>query len=254
MVVPVVGARGPAVLKLVSPVGRVEAEARALSVLAGRGAVSLLAVSVDDRALLLDRIDGPSLAGLDDPHEAVGLAGEVAARVAGVPAPDDAPKLAALAATWLRELRAQHVKAQEAGVPVPEELSCAAIDVIEALTGDTTDTLTHGDLSLENIMRSAAGRWLAIDPLLLCGPVAYEAHTVVRSLLPRIVASERPAALLRELTRRFCDTAHADYEQSQLLSLARSVASYYWEAQHHGNPANVERLRRLSMLTGRMLA
>ena len=254
MVVPVTTATGRAALKLVAPFGDVEAEARALTVLAGQPVVSLLDADVADRALLLERIDGPPLATHGDPSVAVGIAGKVAAGIGTVPAPADAPKLATRATAWYRAMQEQHTRAQRAGTAVPDDLFRAAIGVVSALPGEATTTMTHGDLSLENILRSASGAWLAIDPLFQCGPVAHETHTVVRSLLPDILMSQRPAESMRELTRRFCHEAHVDHDGAQLLSLARYVASYYWESQHHGDPTNIQRLRRACDLTYRLLA
>lgn len=98
-------------------------------------------------------------------------------------------------------------------------------------------------------MRAGPDRWVAIDPNLTAGTVATEAHTVIRSHLPVLLASESPSGLLRDWTTRFSDAAGVEVGQAQQISLARYLASYYWEAQHGGDPDDVENLRLGMFLT-----
>ena len=135
------------------------------------------------------------------------------------------------------------------GVAVPEELFTLVLTIVGELGNDTTRTLTHGDLSLSNIMRASPDRWVAIDPYLLAGTAANEAHTVIRSHLPAILASRSPGSLLRGWTAGFSDAAGVEVGQAQRISLARYLASYYWEAQHGGDAGNVENLRLAVFLT-----
>lgn len=249
LVIPVMSSSGPAALKLVSPAGDIEAEERALKLFADGPIVRLFDASIPERALLLERLDGATSIREMSPESSVTIAGEIAAILANVVAPDAIPSLASDALGWVYGIGEQHRLAETFGRQVPDAQIKAVEAAIRALSHDQTNTITHGDLSLENILLSSARGWLAIDPLLVRGPVINEAHTVIRSLLPQILESEHPETLLRNFTRRFCDAAGADYESAQRLSLARYVASYYWEAQNKGDPANIERLRRASQLT-----
>ncbi|WP_114853679.1 aminoglycoside phosphotransferase family protein [Brachybacterium sp. YJGR34] len=245
IVLPVRTADGEAAaLKLVSPIADVSHEITALRLLAGHGVLTLLRADADRRVLLLERLDGPALSQVEDPRQAARIAGGVAREIAGVPAPADAPRLAETSRSWTEAFQAQHGRAVAAGLRIPERAGEIAAEIIEDLAEDTSRTLTHGDLSLENVLRRADGSWAAIDPGLLCGPVEYEAHTVVRSVLPVALAAEDPRAELRAVVTSFCEAAGADLEVAERISFARLVSSYYWESQHAGDAFDVDRLRR----------
>ena len=92
-------------------------------------------------------------------------------------------------------------------------------------------------------MRRSDGPWIAIDPEFLAGPVEHEAHTILRSLLTSIVASSNPITAMADAARAFCSASGADPGLALDISHARFAASYYWEAQHQGDPENVENLR-----------
>lgn len=252
--VPVTGTFGDAIIKLVSPASDIESEARALTLLNKAAVVPLLNESIPDRALLLTRLKGTLADANMSLAESATIAGEIAASIATTPAPDDVPTLASGANGWLHGFREQHERALAAGMQVPTNQFEAAQEAIRSLASDDSASMTHGDLSLDNIMQSSTGAWLAIDPLLLAGTVGNEAHTVVRSMLPIILESEQPGQLLHQLTHRFCDAAGTEYETAQRISLARYVASYYWEAQNDGDPANVARLKHAASLTLELLS
>ncbi|GAA1489144.1 aminoglycoside phosphotransferase family protein [Brachybacterium sacelli] len=240
-----------AALKLVSPLADAGYESRALAAFAGHGVVGLLRADEDAGALLLERLAPPALAAHgSSPLEAARVAGSVADRLAVVPAPPEAPRLRDLAEDWLEQLHGQHAEATAVGSAVPEEVFARAARAVESLATDDSSMLTHGDLSLENILRRRDGSWCAIDPVLLRGPVEYEAHTVVRSMLARLLAVPAPLAALRDMHQEFCRAARADAATAWELSLARFVASAYWESQHGGEVADVGRLwRTVTLLT-----
>lgn len=237
----------PAALKLVSPIADAGAEHRALSVLAGHGAVEVYDADLARSALLLEFVPGPTLAGAStrmDSLRAASVAGHVARTLADSPAPRDAPQLADGAGRWLTQLEAQHEAARQDGDAVDQETFTAAAHAVERLGRVRSESLTHGDLSFENIMCRSDGTWIAIDPGFLSGPVENEAHTILRSLLPWIVESSDPVSAMAEAVQAFCTAAGADLAVALDISFARFVASFYWEAQHQGDPVNIERLRR----------
>src|SRR5699024_12010193 len=93
------------------------------------------------------------------------------------------------------------------------------------------------------------GSWVAIDPGYLCGPVEFEAHTVVRSVLGGVLEAPRPREAIRGVVEAFCEAAGADADRAETISFARLVASYFWEAQHSGRADDLERLLRAIELT-----
>ena len=236
----------PAVLKLVSPIADAQAEHRMLVTLDGHGAVEVHDADLEHSALLLEQVTGPTLAEETDrvgPLGTASFAGSVARRIAVVPAPHDAPQLADGAERWLAQFEAQHDTARHVGIALDAETFAAAVDGVERLGRTRSATLTHGDLSVENIMRRSDGPWIAIDPDFLAGPVEHEAHTILRSLLTSIVASSNPITAMADAARAFCSASGADPGLALDISHARFAASYYWEAQHKGDPENVENLR-----------
>ena len=241
----------PAVLKLVSPLADPALEVSALTALAGHGAVDLLREDGAERALLLERLPGPSLLELPDPVAAARIAGGVAARIATVPAPPDAPRLAETSQAWAEAFQAQHARAVADGLPIPSGAGERAAEIIDGLADDPSRALTHGDLSLGNVLRRGDGDWVAIDPGPLCGPVENDAHTVVRSVLGAVLDAPRPREAIREVVEAFCEAAGADADRAEEISFARAVASWFWEAQHAGCTDDIERLHRLVEITVR---
>jgi streptomycin 6-kinase len=254
IVLPVARPNRPSALKLVSPTGDIESEARTLQLFAGTATVQLLDISIPDRALLLDRLPGPMFVDHTDSPKAVEIAGGIAGQLGAVELPPDVPKLATQAIGWPMGLHQQHELANEMGIAMPDEIYQAARRIFTDLACDPSTNLTPGDLSLEIIMRASDEAWVAIDPLFICGTIANEAHTVVRSLLPLIMDSDSPGRLMADHTRRFCDAAGTDYATAQQLSLARYIASYYWEVQNYGDSSNIDRLRKGTMLTWQLIA
>lgn len=242
-----------AVVKLVGPAASADQEATALAAFAGHGAVALLDADLDSRALLLEWLDGPPLSQLSDRNRAMRIAGGIAAQLSAVAAPSTAPSLPAQLSVWLEQLGGQHETARSTCHALPEEHFQVAVHAVHALAGEHAPRLTHGDLSLFNILHSTRG-WVAIDPLLVAGRGEWEAHTVVRSYLPEIIASQQPAAAVEHWTRQFTEAAGLDHRRALSLSFARFVGSYYWESQNGGEPENVRALRDVTAAMASRLA
>lgn len=247
LVVPVTTANGSAaVLKLVSPIADAGDERRALMALRGAGVVKVLDDRADDHALLLEQLTGPTLATWAGEHgtaRAVAIAGTIAGTIAAVPADDHTPHLATGASAWREQLLAQHVEAERRGNALPSSVLDAALTMVEHLAEDRTPTRTHGDVSFANIMQRADGSWVAIDPHDLAGPQEHEAHTILRSILPGILQAPDPARAMADAITGYCQASGADEELARELSLARFVASFYWESQHDGDLGDVANLR-----------
>lgn len=258
IVIPVIAqAARPAALKLVSPIADAGAEHRALSALGGRGAVEVYDADLDRSALLLEHVTGSSLADHACPADllsAASTAGGVAKSIASLPAPQDAPQLADGTKQWLVQLEEQHAEAHRLGIAFPDEMFDFAVECVRRLETSRDATLTHGDLSFQNIMRRSNGGWAAIDPRYLAGPRENEAHTILRSTLTSIINSPDPVTTMSDLNLSFCEAAGADERLALEISYARFVASYYWEAQHQGDAANVHHLRAATRYAGDLLA
>ncbi|MDN4162853.1 aminoglycoside phosphotransferase family protein [Nocardioides abyssi] len=185
-VLPVVGERGPAVLKVgvVHPVGEVEGraahEALALQRWGGHGAVRLLRADPHRRALLLERLAGPDAA---DP--AAGLwdaaAGElVGAHLADLHV-DPLPQVPRLAAYVAEQGRALAALPRDA--PLPRRLVEQALALGRDLVADPGDErLLHGDLHPAHLVAAgpeAPDQWRAVSPK----PLAGDPHSEVAPLL-----------------------------------------------------------------------
>jgi streptomycin 6-kinase len=235
-----------AALKLISPLGDAEREYRSLRALADVAAVDAYDADLSHGALLLEYVTGTTLAehvGLLGRDNAAAIAGEVARSIAGASAPADTPSLADGARSWLVQLQNQHEHALHHGNALPDPVLAAAVTGVQLLAQTPSETLTHGDLSFSNIMRRSNGEWVAIDPLMLAGPRENEAHTVARSCLNTLLNASDPAAAIASMNNNFCHAAEADTGLALIISHARFVASYYWEAQHQGDATNVANLR-----------
>lgn len=243
LVVPVEGTAGRAALKLVSPVADAAREAAALEAFGGHGIVRLLRFDAEAKALLLAWLEGPDLTSERDTPTVMRIAGELAREMSQVRAPDRVRSLADGAGAWAEAVEEQHRAAVRDGTAVPEAILDRALEVIDELSRDATRTLTHGDLSLTNVLRSGSDSWMAIDPLAARGTTAHEAHTVVRGRLPELLAATHPAVQMETWTRDFTEAAGVDHGLGLRLSFARYLASFYWEAQNGGDPADVRNLR-----------
>ncbi|MFT4167020.1 MAG: aminoglycoside phosphotransferase family protein [Microlunatus sp.] len=166
LVVPVRRPNGLAALKLISPTVDAGQEAAALRAFDGHGAVRMFDADLDRQALLLEWLEGPTLATHPDVAEAIGIAGGVARRLAETPAPAGVRTLSGDAAGWIELLRRQHTIARGSGVAAPEDLFALVVEIVRHLGDDGTTTLTHGDLSLSNIVRADTDRLGGDRPLL----------------------------------------------------------------------------------------
>ena len=199
LVVPVIGATGRAALKLIGPLISAAAERTALEAFGGDGAVRLYKADDGANALLIEWLPGPSLITEPDRVAALRIAGELAGRLGRAPAPTAIRSLANGAGKWHRQLLAQHEEAEHTGTAFSDDVFTLALHAVDELAGDSAATLTHGDLSLDNILAAGPGRWTAIDPLLLAGTAAHDVHTIVRSHLTEVISDPDPAGTLERL-------------------------------------------------------
>ncbi len=232
-----------AALKLVSPVADATQEAKALQVLRGSGVVELYEYHPEYQAMLLELVEGGRGSEHADRRRMAEICGGVAAEIASITAPADAPSLGADAPGWRAEFGQQHARAEAEGRGLPKAVFGRADEAIAELENIPSGRMTHGDLSFDNVLQRTNGTWVAIDPKYVCGPAENEAHTVVRSVPWYRLGDEEPLASSQVLVEAFCFAGGLDVGLAMRISHARFAASYYWESEHGGDPGNIEWLR-----------
>lgn len=162
----------PAVLKIGVVDGHLDAEAEALRIFAGRGAVRLLAEDHERGALLMSSAEpGTPVAELvptDDPAATAALI-EAGRRLHRVPPPGcTLPHLRDYGDSFRTYL------AQDAD-PIPRPLVERAARLFDELCATTPeDHVLHGDLHHGNVLHAGPDGWLAIDPAGLIGDPAFD--------------------------------------------------------------------------------
>ncbi|MEV6283295.1 aminoglycoside phosphotransferase family protein [Kribbella sp. NPDC051770] len=225
LIVPATRAGTPVILKLSFPHPGHRFEPTALATWSGTGAIHLLERDDQAFAMLLERLPGETLStATEDPWH---LAGTLARRLA-VPAPPEIPRLTATLPGWSRQLLAQ---SKHLGHPLPRRQIDAALETVEALAEDRTDTMLHGDLHFANILRAHREPWLVIDPKGLAGTAAFDAATIVRDRIEEITDNLEPGLHRRLAT--YSEAAGVDPTLARRTTQARAVSSALWERLHH---------------------
>lgn len=195
-------------------------EATALRAWRGNGAVRLLEVSIDDRALLLERLDpARSLESLDL-LPAAEIAGALIRRLA-IPAPAGLPLLAELA-----EQTATLVPRRQAALGNP--LPCHWIDLAAGLARDLAvaagTPLVHTDLHYGNVLAGTREPWLVIDPRAIAGDPE---RSVPELMWWRLDEAER-AADVRTLLDVLVRAGDLDGDKAKAWTIVRAVDYWLW--------------------------
>lgn len=209
----------PAVLKLGVPDGHLDAEAEALRIFDGDGAVRLLAEDRARGALLEERAaPGETLATLV-PHrdeEATGVQLAVARRLHRVP-----PEKCTL--PHLRSYREDLDDPRS----LPRDLVARAAGLFDELCASSPgDVVLHGDLHHGNILSGPhAPGWLAIDPHGLVGDPGFDVGAMLYNPDP----GDRDAGLLALVPRRVEQLA-ADHPMERVVAwgFVMGVLSSVW--------------------------
>lgn len=170
------GAGSEAVLKVQFPHRESDAEARALELWDGRGAVRLLAHDAEHKVLLVERcVPGKPLS-----EEAFSPAIDVICDLLPrlwLPDPQGVNTVADEAGYWTQSLR-ELVATQTLDMPL--ELVERALHLIPLLIDSSDDpVLVHQDLHGENILSSSREPWLVIDPKPLSAEPAFGLAPVI---------------------------------------------------------------------------
>ncbi|MGW0854047.1 aminoglycoside phosphotransferase family protein [Streptomyces sp. NPDC002690] len=212
---------------------------------AGAGAVGLLAHDPETGAMLLERLDeNRPLSAVPDAREAVGVLGEVLARLVAVPAPQGLRTLADMAARMLAEApRVLAVLADDEERRLVAD--CAA--ALREVAGEPGDRLLHWDLHYDNVLAGRPGtdrayEWVALDPKPLAGDPGFE-------LFPALDNRFEP----EEIVWRFDALSEAlgpgyDRERARAWTLGRVLQNVLWHSRagtHTLAPDHAEIARRL---------
>lgn len=261
LVVPVRGAAGPAVLKFAYPHPEAAAEATALQLWDGAGAVRLLSRDAPGGCLVLERLaEGRSLL-TEDMDTAIAEWGRLI-RVLSLPAGDGAawaelPSAAARAEQLSDEIPADW---EALGRPFERWLMEAALETAQTRGAvgrrSSNDVLLHADLHYGNILLRPEGRpdpggFVAIDPQAMVGEAEFAVAPMLWNRLDEL-DGERPAADLRRRLAALCRAGGLDERAAvewAILREVRNALDYFLD----GVPAEAQRsIWVASALTGRL--
>ncbi|QXJ20584.1 phosphotransferase [Actinomadura graeca] len=227
-----------AVLKLGPPgPGHLDAEAAALELFAGGGAVRLLEYDRDRGALLLERArPGTPLSSLVPDEDAAATAAFVqVARGLRRAAPEDSP-LPVLERAGVAFSR--HLAEHPGDGPLPRSLVERAGALFAELCADAPERVVlHGDLHHDNILRCGSGGWLAIDPHGYVGDPGYETGALFYN--PAI--DDRDPALLGLVPARIeqvADGLGIPPDRVAAWAFVKAVLSEVWTAEGGGRPGS----------------
>lgn len=229
------------VLKIGDGPARVR-EAAALRIYgAGEAPVCRLLDSDDDAVLVQRSIPGDDvrpLAAADD-DAATEIIGGVILRlqesVAGAPQPSQLPDLATITRAFTDV--PEHGKA-----PVPERLlDAGAALAVELSTPADGDTVLHGDLHHQNVLRSGwdptTCGWLAIDPHGWWGDPTFDCVAMLLDLHDSTALAGLTDAEVRQRTRRrvaiLAERTGFDAQRITAWAVAGAVISELWCWQDH---------------------
>jgi len=212
-------------------------EAAALSLFQGVGAVRLLDHDAARGILLMERvIPGTPLYKLQDDAEATRTAARLMRRLWRMPPANHAfPSLA----VWFRAFARLRQKYNDGSGPFPAELIAKAESTFTELNASAvTDVILHGDLHHENILSSAKGEWLAIDPKGISGDPGYEVGSFMLNQLPMKAADEKTSEILDQRLAIFSDELQISRDRLARWSFSHAVLSAVWDfeegADWHG--------------------
>lgn len=168
----------PTVLKLIYPHREAEHEADALELLAGNGAVRLLARDDARSAMLLERCEPGTALAENGGEKALDVLVELLPRH-WVRAGEPFHTLAEEAAWWIDDLPEQW---EQSGRAIERRLVDTAVDALGLLSESQGEqVLLNQDLHGDNVLAAEREPWLVIDPKPLLGEREFAVAPIVRS-------------------------------------------------------------------------
>jgi streptomycin 6-kinase len=214
----------PAVLKLPFVDDENRAEADALRLYDGDGAVRLLDDDPTSGALLLERlVPGTPLLDLPDRHQALDIACAILCRLRR-PAPEGHrfPLLRDLAASWARRLPA---KQKLLGDPLPRQLVDEAARLARDLGAwNGLDVVVNRDPHLANFLSAHREPWLLIDPKPVVGEAAFDGSYLLLANLEGNATRNGAASAIARIAARL----DVEPGRARAWAFVRAVESALW--------------------------
>jgi streptomycin 6-kinase len=234
LVVAVARAGGePAALKVPVQDEENRAEAAALRLYAGDGAVLLHESDAASGGLLLERLE-PCAALIDHPDRdmAIDVACALLRRLQRpVPAGHPFPLVVDLVRRWSQAIEAARARHGRPLLPDPvERVTEAALDALAVPLGG--EVLVNRDGHLGNIMAARREPWLLIDPKPLVGEPAFDAGWL---LIDLVRATPTPEVGER-LVRRVAGGLGVDPERARAWAVLRAVEDVLWDIERGSDP------------------
>ena len=180
LVVPVTRGDDRFVLRLTPPAPDVADQVAALRFWDGRGTVQLIQADLRAGIMLLERLGTAGVAPAGSLErvpsgEAVAVLGWMMRRLA-IPAPPQVPSTAGVVA---RRVAALPEEWRRLGRPFGADLLDQAIAAGRRLVRIDSDLAVDADLHSGQVLRATREPWLAVDPVLLRGDIAYDLARVL---------------------------------------------------------------------------
>jgi streptomycin 6-kinase len=215
-----------AVVKLSFPDAGFRAEAEALRLFDGRGAVRLLELDLDSGAMLLERLEpGLPLTTVHDDDEATSIAADVLGQLwRGVPPEHPFPTVA----DWAHGLTRLRWNFGGGTGPLPAPLVERAEALFaELLTSQAEPVLLHGDLHHLNVLAASREPWLAIDPKGVVGEPAYDAGALLRNPA-ELLDTPQPGKTLERRLDQLSEQLGLDRGRVARWGMSQAVLAAYW--------------------------
>jgi streptomycin 6-kinase len=222
------------VVKVHAPTNEFTQEAEALRLFDGHGMVHLLDYDINDKVLLIERLEpGTPLSELEDDEEATSHAATVM-RQLWTPAPSGHPFPSVI--DWGRGFtRLRHYYKGGNG-PFPAVILQEAESLFAELSASMTESvLLHGDLHHENILAAERAPWLGIDPKGVIGEPAYETGALLRNRLPNLLDAPQAVRILTRRIDQLSEQLNLDRTQVRNWAMAQAVLSVWWTIEDGGS-------------------
>ena len=225
VVVPVLRAGEPLVLKVGWPHIESRDEALVLRHWAGDGAVRLHAADPSRGALLLEELDATRDLDTVDVDTACEIVGGLLARLHR-PAPPQLRRLSDYARHHADAVVAQNC-------PLPRRLQERALGRLDDLLSDPDcdGTLLHTDLHYRNVLAAEREPWLAIDPSPLAGHPGFELQPLVRNRREELGTGSTFRWMVRRRIELAAEAAATDEDQALAWSYVATAIEAGWAAR-----------------------